>query len=237
MGIKLDRKKPRLILMSLIYRISNILPFSNIAKFRLFLNLEWIFDRLSHEMSFRIYSDENHPVRIYSKTFILEFIEESFSVLDLGCKHGVLSNFIAAKAKKVVGIDFDEEAIKVARNKFQKNNLNFEVGEASEYLNKQTEKFDVLILSHILEHLENPRIFLLQFKEHFELIYIEVPDFDRYYLNHYRKDKKLNLIYSDNDHVHEFDRYELREIINDCKLQILKAEYIFGIQKIWTKVV
>ena len=69
MGIQVPREKPRSLLLSLLYRLLK-LPLPSKAKFKLFLNLEWIFDRLSHEMSFRVYRADNHPVRLFSKAFL-----------------------------------------------------------------------------------------------------------------------------------------------------------------------
>lgn len=236
MGIKLPRHKKRNLLLSIIYLLHKLFFFSKKAKLKLYLNLEWIFDRLSHEMSFKIYTPDTHPFRIHSKKFILEFINENHIVLDMGCYLGDISFIIAQKAKKVIAIDYNKDAIAKAKEKYRKDNLEFYHCEALEFLNKNQKHFDILILSHILEHLDNPEKFLLKYKNYFNRIYIEVPDFDRYYLNHYRKDLALNLIYSDDDHISEFDRYELKELLNHCGLKILKEEYIFGMQKIWCEV-
>jgi 2-polyprenyl-3-methyl-5-hydroxy-6-metoxy-1,4-benzoquinol methylase len=236
MGIKTSRQKPKNILLSLIYRLQKILPLSNAARFKLFLNLEWIFDRLSHEMSFKLYSTDNHPARQYSKKFILENIQETDTVLDLGSNLGDISFFIAEKAKEVVGIDHNAKAIELSKQRHKRPNLEFHNGEAREFLNSNAKQFDVLILSHVLEHLDNPKDFLMDFKGFFKKIYIEVPDFDKYYLNHYRKDHKLSLIYSDKDHVSEFDREELKALLNECNIQIVKEEYRYGIQKLWCTV-
>lgn len=235
MGIKTSRQKPRNILTSLIYRFQKYLPFSYKFKIKLFLNLEWIFDRLSHEMSFKYYLPETHPVRQCSKKFILDSLEETSRVLDLGCNLGDISFIIAEKAKKVVGIDYNEKAIEVAKKRYQRHNLEFHHGEALEFLKNSTEYFDILILSHILEHLDNPQSFLNQFKNDFKFIYIELPDFERNYLNTYRKDFGLKLIYSDDDHISEFDRDELKTLLNNCKLEIIKEEYRYGLIKLWCK--
>lgn len=236
MGIKLARQKKRHLLLSIIYKLKYLLPLSKKRKFKLFLDLEWIFDRLAHEESFKLYSTENHPYRIHSKHFILENITHEHKVLDLGCRYGEMSNFIAEKAKSVIGIDHDKKAIEAANVLFQRDNLAFENREAYEYLSAQDETFDVLILSHILEHLDEPKEFLLKFKSFFDIIYIEVPDFDRYYLNQYRLDHGNDLIYSDNDHVSEFDRHELHELVENAGLIIQKSEYRFGVQKLWCQV-
>lgn len=236
MGIKLDRKKPKKFLLRLIYLFQKFLPLSAPAKFKLFLNLEWIFDRLSHEMSFKIFTNETHPIRQYSKTFILDNISESDVVLDLGCNFGFLSYVVAVKAKSVVGIDFSKEVIEAAKKSFQKNNLEFVVGEAREFLDSSKQSFDVLLLSHVLEHIDDPKDFIMKFKNNFKKIYIELPDFDKTYLNQYRLHQKNELIYTDDDHVTEFDRAELTALLKDCGLEISNADFRFGVMKIWCKV-
>ena len=237
MGVTLSRKKARHPILSIAYKLKKILPFSNEKKLKLFLDLEWIFNRLAHEESFKIYPAAEHPARVHSKHFILSGISNDHYVLDLGCKHGEISNFIAEKAKEVIAIDHDYNAISKAKSTYKKKNLKFETGEAFDYLSNQNLKFDVLILSHILEHLDNPEDFLFKFKHFFQFIYIEVPDFQNSYLNEYRFDKNSKLIYTDNDHVSEFDRAELRELVQKCGLTIQKEEYRFGVQKIWCNVV
>ena len=172
MGIKLPRKKPRMFWVSMMYRLQRILPLGNVSKQKLFLNLEWMFDRLAHETSFKNFTYENHPFRTFSKPFILSNIRETSVVLDLGCAQGEITNFIAEKAKKVVGIDYDKKLIEIAQKKWQRPNLAFYNREALEFLNNSPDKFDTLILSHILEHLDNPKEFLDKFKSYFQYIYI-----------------------------------------------------------------
>jgi|TARA_B110000285_G_C15142779_1_gene632194 SAM-dependent methyltransferase len=236
MGLKLERQKQRHILLSIAYKLKKILPLNKEKRFKLFLDLEWIFDRFANEESFRIYSEDSHPARIYSKRFILDKIATNHLVFDLGCKYGEISNYIAEKAKHVTAIDHDKDAINIAKDRYKRNNLTFENGEAYDYLSNQDFKYDVLILSHILEHLDDPKKFLSKFKQFFQFIYIEVPDFERHYLNQYRLDKNINLIYSDNDHVSEFDRLEIKGLLQSCGITIQKEEYRFGVQKLWCKI-
>lgn len=233
MGIRIPRKKPRHLLLSVIYRLHRLLPIGRRRKFGLYLDLEWIFDRLSMEMSFAHYGQEAHPFRRHALAFLHRHLKAEHAVLDLGCKTGFMSQAIAAKTALVVGVDHDADAIREAQATWQRSNLEFMHIDALLYLKGTQQRFDVLILSHILEHLDEPEAFLRSFKDHFAHIYIELPDFDRYYLNHYRKDLGRPLIYSDDDHVSEFDRDELRAIIDACGMRVVEAEYRFGVQRLW----
>lgn len=235
MGVKIARQKSNKLWLSIIYKIQRHLPLSK-NKLKLFLNLEWIFDRLSNEMSYKYYKPENHPARQSSKAFVLDNISSENTVLDLGCNKGDFSYMISEKAGSVIGIDHDNNFIEIAKQRNQRANLKFIHGDALEFLKSNSKRFDILILAHLLEHIDDPKDFLNLFKDYFNRIYIELPDFDRNYLNHYRKDLNLELIYTDNDHVSEFSRDELQDILTSCNIVIEKAEYIFGVQKLWCKV-
>lgn len=235
MGIKLNRKKDRNWTLSVLYKLSK-LPFMTLkGKFKLFLNLEWIFERLAHEKSFEYYSVKNHPLRIYSNNYILNLIKETDTVLDLGCHAGQITSVIASKAKQVVGIDYDAYAIDLANKNYKRENLIFIKDDVKNYLNSNSGVFDVLILSHILEHIEDPKKIILDCRPFITYMYIELPDFDKSYLNHYRIDLESDLIYTDIDHITEFDRFEMKTLISECGFSLIESEYRFGVQRHWCK--
>ncbi len=93
-----------------------------------------------------------------STRFCLQFIEKYINggefVIDAGCGSGILS--IAAAlvgANKILGVDIDEVAIKVAQENIEKNNLaeiiNISLGDIYEVLD--THKPDVIIANIIAE--------------------------------------------------------------------------------------
>lgn len=234
MFLKFARKKNRNLLLSFFYKVDKFFPLSNELKLRLYLNLEWIFDRLAHEKSFQVFKD--HPVRSNSFDFLKSKLNPNFSVLDLGCNSGELTYLISTQTKMVVGIDFNLELVKRAQQNFFHDNLQFIHAEAITYLRENTHRFEVLILSHILEHLDSPVVLLKDFKIFFSFFYIEVPDFERTPLNYYRHELNSALIYSDSDHIWEFDRIGITNIIYEAGLEILDREYRQGVQKYWCKV-
>lgn len=237
MGIKLPRQKAKNRLIKFIYHFDKILPFSNKQKFRFYLNLEWAFDRLCHEYSFKLYTPETHPIRINTKRFLLERLNVSDIVLDLGCHEGVMSKYLAQHCKFVTGIDNNQIAIDKAKKNLSIQNLEFVCDDAHNFLSKTEKKYTVLILSHILEHLDDPASFLARYAPFFKNIYIELPDFDKTFLNHYRNEHGSNstILYTDADHVSEFDREELISIVEGCGLKIESTDYRFGVQKLWCK--
>jgi SAM-dependent methyltransferase len=100
-------------------------------------------------------------------------------VIDIGCGNGAVAFDVAKVAEKVVGIDLNEANIKSARQQYQHSRLEFQVGDALEGL--PDEKFSVVILSNVLEHLPGRSAFLHRVKETLQpgRILIRVPLFER----------------------------------------------------------
>jgi SAM-dependent methyltransferase len=233
MGIKLTRQKKRNFHLTLVYNLFRFKFLSPKNRMKLFLNFEWIFNRLAHEESFKIYELEKHPVRLSAISFLSKYLKKDFSVFDLGCNSGDLGYLISKHVKQVTGVDYNKQLINSAKNKYTQENILFIESEANHYLANNKSKYDVLILSHILEHLDDPLQFLQNYVSYFDYVYIEIPDFDYSFTNLYRNDIGIDLIYTDIDHVSEFDRYEITNIINDAGLEIIESEFKFGFQRYW----
>lgn len=226
--MRFARTKRRHWLASLLYRLQALLPFSRQAKVRLFLDLEWIFQRFALEHAYALYPRGQFPVR--RSAFLLDAIAPGERVLDLGCANGEITALIAARGAAVVGIDYSADLIAQARR--ENPGLQFEHGEARAYL-ANAQPFDVLVLSHVLEHLDEPEQFLSQFVGYFRRIYIEVPDFEATHLNQLRIDQHCDLLYTDADHVSEFTRDELKALCTAAGLSVDAEEYRFGVIRLW----
>lgn len=236
MGIRLPRSKKRVLALSLLYRLDRLLPFGPKRKLKWYLDLEWIFDRLAMEASFKHYPPEEHPHRRFANRFLLRRLSPGMRVLDLGCSSGDVTEMLARHAGEVVGVDHDLRSIEEARKRYARSNLSFLHMDALEYLQGTDGRFDVLVLSHVLEHLDGPEAFLEKFKVFFNWIYIELPDLDKTYLNHYRLDLGADLIHTDDDHVSEFDRDDLHTLLDQCGITVVEAEYRYGVQRLWCRV-
>ncbi len=80
------------------------------------------------------------------------------SVLDLGCGGGILTEAIAREMAQVTGIDASREAIKIARQHSQGNNLQITYKEitAEEFAKTNPQSFDVITCMEMMEHVPDP---------------------------------------------------------------------------------
>ena len=86
---------------------------------------------------------------------VLAYVEPGMRVLDAGCGEGTLSIMIAKKGAIVTGCDISKPNIENAVNYAKENNLsniNFVLGDA-ENLPFSDNEFDLVVSSHVLEHL------------------------------------------------------------------------------------
>jgi len=74
------------------------------------------------------------------------------SALEVGCMHGLLLAELKKNGLKVAGVELDPEAVKYCKN------LGLEVTQSSieNHLKKAGSKHDVIIMSHVIEHIVDP---------------------------------------------------------------------------------
>ncbi len=127
-----------------------------------------------------------HRILNYHKFFV-DHIDSNDTVLDVGCAHGNNAFDVAGKAKAVVGIDIEQKYIDVAKKKFAKENLTYLVGDATTY--NFGKKFDKIILSNVLEHIEHRVEFLKKLHPLTDTILFRVPMITRDWLPVYKKEQ------------------------------------------------
>ncbi len=119
--------------------------------------------------------------------FFIKNVSPTDKILDIGCGNGACTNAVAKKVVKAVGIDISKKNIELAKKRFSNTNLEYIIGDATTYDFK--ESFDVIMLSNVLEHIENRIEFLEKIKKLAPKILIRVPLLTRDWLAIYKKEK------------------------------------------------
>lgn len=87
---------------------------------------------------------------------------EGLNILDIGCGGGLLCEPLARLGAKVVGIDASIKNIEVAKVHAKKSNLKIDYRPVSlESLAQTNEKFNIVLNMEVIEHVENPKDFIL----------------------------------------------------------------------------
>jgi len=141
--------------------------------------------KLISKLSFEKGIHPKHRIINYHK-FFLDNINSEDVVLDIGCGNGFLTFDIAKKAKKVVALEKNSSYLKEAEKKNSSSNIRYFLCDATSY--RSEERFSVLILSNVLEHIENRIDFLRNIKRFSEKILIRVPMINRDWITLYKKE-------------------------------------------------
>lgn len=171
-----------------------------------------------------------HRIMNFHKFFV-ENIEDNSIVLDIGCGNGAVDYDVAQKAKKVVGIDISKKSILFAKKYFSSNNIQYIHEDALEY--QFSEKFDFIILSNVLEHIQNRIPFLNRIKTFGKYFLIRVPMINRSWLTLYKKE--LGVEYRlDKSHYIEYSYESFTKELEAAGLKILSHSIQFG--ELWAKI-
>jgi len=164
--------------------------------------------------------------------FFLSNIGPDDIVLDVGCGNGSVAYDIAKKAKSVVGIDIDSNKIRDAKKNFLLDNIEYICGDMISWPFKQ--RFDVIIMSNVLEHIENRIEFLKKVKGLGSKFLIRVPVINRSWIVLYKKE--LGIEYRlDRTHKTEYTVESFTEELEKASLKINNYSVQFG--EIWAVVV
>jgi hypothetical protein len=207
-----SRRKPRLISLSVSYRLFRLLRRVLPARVlgRALLQGEWILRRLALEQFMRWRPDDVALLRPRTESFIREFVPSGARVIDIAGGHGVGARVAALKAASVLFVDRNPEFVEAMR-RAGLDNVEARQGDALDEL-ERAGTVDTALVLHFLEHLEDPRDFLRRVARHCRRVLIEVPDFASDPLNRIRLMEGLPA-YSDADHMTEFSVEHLQECL------------------------
>ena len=199
--------------------------------FELKSNLEWVINERSIAYDKGIHP--KHRLTPYHDFFI-DRINDGEIVLDVGCGQAIVAASIAAARKNsfVFGIDIDEDNIKKGKNLINEKKLkNVKLIFGDVYEQREL-KADKVIISNVLEHINNR----IEFIEYLKLItkakyfLIRVPLFERNWQIPLMRELGIDY-FSDIDHKIEHTIVEFKKEMSDSKLIIKEMQTLWG--EIW----
>ena len=180
------------------------------------------------------YEGKHHPkhrLTSYHNYFISN-IEDNSRVLDLGCGYGYVTFKIAEKKidSKITGMERVTEKINFASKEYNLPNLDFILGDILDY--KFEINYDIIILSNIIEHIDDRIDFLKKIilKCKPNKIIFRVPDFRRSWQMPLKKEIGANY-FSDIEHFIEPTYEEFENELISSGLKIVNHKIIWG--EIW----
>jgi 2-polyprenyl-3-methyl-5-hydroxy-6-metoxy-1,4-benzoquinol methylase len=165
-----------------------------------------------------------HRIMQYHEWFT-QRINSNWFVLDAGCGNGALTFDISRVAKRVIGVDIEENNIKIAREKYKAKNIEFICGDITTYVNDF--KVDCVVLSNILEHIQERGEFLMKLRKVSNKFLIRVPMFNRDWLTSYKKEMNIEWRL-DNTHCTEYTKESYYEEMQRAGMTIKEQEIMWG---------
>lgn len=172
----------------------------------------WLHNFAYKAISSLVLADNNgqhpkHAILNYEK-FYTDNLESTDTVLDIGCGNGTLAAAVAGKVKKVVAIEIEKKNIEEAKRKNARPNIEYILGDATTWNPEQ--KFDSILLSNVLEHIEHRVDFLTKIHTLSNRILLRVPMIDRDWLPVFKRDHGFEYRL-DSTHFIEYTIAELNE--------------------------
>lgn len=135
-------------------------------------------------------------------------------VLDIGCRDGVLTKHFS-KGNTVLGVDIDDNALAKAGSTLGIRTATVDLNGDWHEINK--EKFDVVVMGEVLEHLYFPKKIIAQVVEHLNeggIFVGSVPNaFSIKHRLRYLIGSKRFTPLSDPTHINQFSHAELRDLL------------------------
>lgn len=192
-------------------------------------------ERLINERAMA-YGEGEHPKHRLTRyhDFFVERIPDASRVLDIGCGYGAVARSIANRVTGVVvtGIDMDEPRLSQARQADNPDNLNFVLGDALVDLPPQ--KWDVVVLSNVLEHIEKRVPFLQSIRDTIkpDILLLRVPLYERNWQIPMRDELQVPY-FSDSTHFIEHKLLEFQEEIRSGGYDVTDQQTLWG--EIWAE--
>ena len=140
---------------------------------------------------------------------------KELQILEIGVGGGQASFWFEQKGFEVTGIEPDERNVKLINEKLKRGKIIQGFGE--DYASK--EKFEIIWMSHVLEHMVDLEGFLNRIKNNLKdngIFFIEVPNAEH--------KPTLNASINKNPHIYHFSKYALSNFMKNLGYEIIKCD-------------
>jgi len=171
-----------------------------------------------------------HPKHRLTKyhQFFIDNVSPTDAILDIGCGDGFLTYDLAKKVRHITAIDINKDNIEFARRNYNQENIKYLYGDATRFNFK--ERYDAIILSNMLEHIDKRIDFLSKIRKLADTFLIRVPQLNRDWLTYYKIE--LGVEYRlDPTHKIEYTMASLSQELKQAGMSIKRASIQFG--EIW----
>lgn len=160
-------------------------------------------------------------------------IQKEDKVLDLGCGYGSFLFFLKAHGyENVTGVDISTEEITVCKKLFKE--YKFHQTDIHDYIRSTDEKFNVVYLSHVLEHIRKEELFgflegVRNILTDDGVFIIVVPNCAAYFNGAANR-------YGDITHELGFTDISMRQVLRVAEFRHVEIRNFFGVSTIWLNV-
>ena len=141
-------------------------------------------------------------------------------ICEIGAFDGLLLNIFKNNGCEVFGYELNDKAREYAKKKY---NINLKPN----FL-EDNQKYDIIILSHVIEHFKEPKEILLKIKSMLNdngFIYIEVPNSPIINKSKSQCSYETLIKYLTTTHTVNFNMDNLKDFAENCGLKIVKYQY------------
>jgi 2-polyprenyl-3-methyl-5-hydroxy-6-metoxy-1,4-benzoquinol methylase len=185
--------------------------------------LDHIYKNLyGYEAHLLIQNEKAYRGREYAKVVASQ--AKKGKVLEVGCMHGYLLSALKDRGYEVTGVELDTDAVAYC----QSRGLNVTQGFMEDFLAKSKKQYDVIFMSHVLEHIADPRAGLELLQKHLTKngkLIVVVP-------NSFSKSAKLFGKYwgywQVPVHINHFNQPSIRRLFENTGYQIQKIDFFGG---------
>lgn len=157
----------------------------------------------------------------YHQWFISQ-IDSDWTVLDVGCGNGALAADVSRHCRKIISIDISSKNIEKAK---KYAGINFICADVTKY--HFEDKFDAVIISNVLEHIEDRIGVLKNLKKCSKRFLIRAPLINRDWITLYKRERGVDYRL-DKTHYIEYTEEILIEELSRAGLEIISSRVRYG---------